>query len=367
MELDKHKIDILCALSETKKKGKGNTDYQNYILFYSGAEKDQRAKAGVGILVHRKFKDNIVDARYLNSHIMYVTLKLGIEVLYMISVYCPDINKPKAERSCFFEELQEVLDSLPKKSKVFIIGDLNSRIGNTIIPGVMQRFNEDVLNDNGEMLITTCAENELRINNTFFQPKQSQKFTFDNTRNQNSSIDFIISNREVHPSQIFDIRTLTSANTEGKLIAEPVEDEENVDKVWDEIRTSIIESAKEAIGVRRVNLNGRKQTKPWFTNDIKILAKQKKKAFLRYINAKTREAYDEYKLVRNRVNGSIKDLKKEYWEHFSSEMENDLYGGQKKIWKVLRKCKRDINGDIQVNNIRPEQWKEFIAGLSKKE
>lgn len=32
----------------------------------------------------------------------------------------------------------------------------------------MQRFNENVINDNGKMLIAVCAQNELRINNTLY-------------------------------------------------------------------------------------------------------------------------------------------------------------------------------------------------------
>lgn len=64
-----HNIDI-CALSETKKKGKGNAKYQNYILFYSEVEKNSRAKAGVDILVHKKFENIIDEIEYLNQNII---------------------------------------------------------------------------------------------------------------------------------------------------------------------------------------------------------------------------------------------------------------------------------------------------------
>ncbi|KAH1006887.1 hypothetical protein HUJ05_007578 [Dendroctonus ponderosae] len=57
-----------------------------------------------------------------------------------------------------------------------------------------------------------CALNELRINNTFFQHKPQHKFTFENTRGQKSIIDYIITNRNIHPSQVLDVRALSSAN-----------------------------------------------------------------------------------------------------------------------------------------------------------
>jgi len=58
MDLIKHRIDI-CGLSETKKKGKGSIRYQNYILFYSGSNKNQRAHAGIGIIIHEIFEKYI--------------------------------------------------------------------------------------------------------------------------------------------------------------------------------------------------------------------------------------------------------------------------------------------------------------------
>lgn len=44
----------ICALSETKKKGKGNLRYREYILIYSGKEKNKRAISGVGLLIHER-------------------------------------------------------------------------------------------------------------------------------------------------------------------------------------------------------------------------------------------------------------------------------------------------------------------------
>lgn len=54
-QLKKYNIQI-AALTEMKMKGKVNNELDNYILFYSGVEKHIRAKAGVGIAVHKKLK-----------------------------------------------------------------------------------------------------------------------------------------------------------------------------------------------------------------------------------------------------------------------------------------------------------------------
>jgi hypothetical protein len=42
MELERCKIDI-CAVNETKRKGKGIILYKDYILMYSGVGREKRA------------------------------------------------------------------------------------------------------------------------------------------------------------------------------------------------------------------------------------------------------------------------------------------------------------------------------------
>lgn len=63
IEMKEYKIDI-CALSETKRKNKGDLSYPEYILKYSGNEKHKRATAGVGILIKEKYRQNIKDTLY---------------------------------------------------------------------------------------------------------------------------------------------------------------------------------------------------------------------------------------------------------------------------------------------------------------
>ncbi|XP_057671207.1 craniofacial development protein 2-like [Diorhabda carinulata] len=375
LEIEKNKIDF-CAHSETKKKGKGSQRYQNYILFYSGVDKNLRARGGVGLLVNKKFEKDIKEVQYISHSIIQITVELANERTHLLSIYAPDVRKPKEEREAFFDALQATLDKITSKDKVFIMGDFNSRIGNTVIPGIMHSFNEDAVNDNGDILIDVCALNELRINNTYFDQKEQQKYTFANTRGQKSTIDYIITNRKVHPSQILDVRVLTSANIgtqhglvlckyhvshiikkrktpnyvskfnieslkdesikylyqnrlREKIVQNPLKETDNVEAAWEKLKNKIKNSAKESLGKRTIDTN-RTHNKPWFTLEIKELANEKKKAYIKYIINRTQEEYEVYKRVRNRTTNTIKELKKTYWENFSVEMEHDLYGGQKK-------------------------------------
>lgn len=95
---------------------------------------------------------------------------------------------------------------------MIILGDSNARMGNSAIPGVEQRFNKNTLNDNGQLMINLRTFNEMRIYNTLFDHKDQYEFTFRYTRGLQYTIDYILTNRYLHPCQILDVETLNSAN-----------------------------------------------------------------------------------------------------------------------------------------------------------
>lgn len=44
-------------------------------------------------------------------------------------------------------------------------------------------------------------------------------------------------------------------------------------------------------------------------------------------------------------------------------MEHDLYGAQKRIWNMIRKRKKQVNEEVQINNITPEIWIKHFGNL----
>lgn len=76
--------------------------------------------------------------------------------MHIIGVYAPEDCKTNEEKEQFYKELQKTINSFQNKDPVIILGDFNARIGNNIIPGTKQRFNEDVSKwtlDSGDRLI----------------------------------------------------------------------------------------------------------------------------------------------------------------------------------------------------------------------
>lgn len=409
IELDGKKIDI-CALSETKRKGAGSVMRGNYLLIYKGVDKSERAHAGVGMLVHKNLIDNIIDIDYISERILKVIIYLGREKLNLISIYAPDTSRGKPERDTFYESLQKVIDTIPAREKLVMMGDWNARVGNNVVPGIKNRFNEPTLNDSGEELIEFCAINELRINNTFFDHPLQQKITWTNRRGQASMIDFIISNRHVHPQQILDVRTLSSADAgtqhglvlcelridfsqrkqqpvifeklcvekmsdpsirsfyrsrlHGKLESVPDEDL-TANELWRHVKSKVLEAAGEAVGWRKVNRNRTDTRTPWFCDEVRDAARSKKEAFLQYKSNPTPEEYEKYKRVRNSMNQRIRKIKEGYWESYTKGMEHDFYGAQRKMWNALRNQRKEICEFRQAHHIRKEEWHTYFTELYK--
>ncbi|XP_056645027.1 craniofacial development protein 2-like [Diorhabda sublineata] len=303
LEIKGHKLDI-CALSETKKKGKGNSKYGNYILIYSGKNKNERATSGVGLLLHESYENQISNIIYVNDRILQVTINLQkSRPTHIISIYAPDSSKTQADIDIFYQTLQTVLDGIPNHDEIIILGDFNARIGDELIPGIKNRFNAETINESGEKMIQLCILNELRINNTFYPHKPQHKYTFENTRGHKSTIDYIITNKNIHPTRIQDTRSLTSANAgtnhqlvmakmrttiqpikevsklnieslsdestnclyqqrlREKIAANNIQETDDIETAWTKLRTNILQAAEEARGRRTIKKGGRINTK----------------------------------------------------------------------------------------------------------
>ena len=58
----------------------------------------------------------------------------------VIQVYAPTSNTEEAEVEQFYEDLQDLLDLIPPKDVLFIIGDWNAKVGSQEIAGRTGKF-----------------------------------------------------------------------------------------------------------------------------------------------------------------------------------------------------------------------------------
>ena len=63
------------------------------------------------------------------------------------------------------------MDGLSTRNYVVVLGDLNARVGNGEVEGVVGKYGVPGENENGERLLDMCVEQELVIGNNFSRRK----------------------------------------------------------------------------------------------------------------------------------------------------------------------------------------------------
>ena len=91
---------------------------------------------------------------------------------------CPNQYHEEAEVERFYEDLQDLLEHIPKKDVLFITGDCNAKVGSQEAPGVTGKFGLGIWNEAGQRLTEFCQENALVITNTLFQQHKRRLYTW---------------------------------------------------------------------------------------------------------------------------------------------------------------------------------------------
>ena len=160
-------INIL-GISELKWTGMGEFNLYDQYIYYCGQESLKRI--GVALIVTKSLKCS-TGVKFKNDRMILVCFQGKPFNITAIQVYAPITNAKEAEVEQFYDDLQELLELIPKKEKdvIFIIGDWNTKVGSQEIPGVTGKFGLEVQNEAGQRLTEFCQENRLVIANTFIQ------------------------------------------------------------------------------------------------------------------------------------------------------------------------------------------------------
>ena len=111
----------------------------------------------------------------------------------VIQVYALTSNTEEAEVEQFYEDLQDLLELIPKKDVLFIIGDWNAKVGSQETLGVTGKFGLGMWNEVGQRLVEFCQENALVIANTLFQQHKRRLYTWTSPDGQHQNqIDYIL-------------------------------------------------------------------------------------------------------------------------------------------------------------------------------
>nr|VZH98224.1 unnamed protein product [Spirometra erinaceieuropaei] len=188
-ELARNKVDI-AALSETRFSEHGQLEEVGvgYTFFWSGRPRAERREAGVAFAIRNDIVGRLPCLpQGINDRLMSLRLPLwGGKFATIISAYAPTMTNPDAVRDKFYEDLHALLATVSKADKLIVLGDFNARVGtdHTAWRGVLGPHGLRGSNDNGLLLIRTCAEHRLTLTNTFICLPVQEKATWRHPRSR---------------------------------------------------------------------------------------------------------------------------------------------------------------------------------------
>ena len=112
--------------------GEFNSD--DHYIYYCGHESLRRN--GAAIIVNKRVRNAVLGCNLKNDRMISVRFQAKPFNITVIQVYAPTSNAEEAEAGWFYEDLQDLLELIPKKDVLFIIGDWNARVGSQEIPRI---------------------------------------------------------------------------------------------------------------------------------------------------------------------------------------------------------------------------------------
>ena len=105
---------------------------------------------GISIIVNKRVRNAVLGCNLKNDRMISVRFHGKPFNITVIQVDAPTSNAEEAEVKQFYEDLQDLLELIPQKGVLFIIGDWNAKVGSQETPGVTGKFGLGVHNEAGK-------------------------------------------------------------------------------------------------------------------------------------------------------------------------------------------------------------------------
>ncbi|KAK3524337.1 hypothetical protein QTP70_027959 [Hemibagrus guttatus] len=110
--------------------------------------------------------------------------------------YAPQVGCELEEKERFWNELDEVMESIPTSKRVVIGADFNGHVGegNTSDEEVMGKFGVKERNLEGQMVVDFAKRMDMAVVNTYFQKREEHRVTY-KSGGRRTQVDYILCRR----------------------------------------------------------------------------------------------------------------------------------------------------------------------------
>ena len=119
-EMERVNIDIL-GISELQWTRMGEFNSDDHYIYYCGQESLRRN--GVALTVNKRIQNAVLGCNLKNNRMIFVHFQGKLFNIRVIQDYAPTTNAEEAEVEWLYEFLHDLLELIPKRDVLFIIGD----------------------------------------------------------------------------------------------------------------------------------------------------------------------------------------------------------------------------------------------------
>ena len=419
-------LDVL-VMSETKLRGKGERSFGKVVGRVSGVSESERwAREGVGIIVGEEWKGCVKEWKEISSRLMYVRMIVGESKYVIVGAYGPGSERKKDERESFWFDLGELVGSFESDEIVCVLGDLNARVGNVKVQGVIGDYGVPGMNESGEWMVDWCMQHEMTVCNTLFKKRDVHKYTWVRKVRgeiaESALMDYMCISGK-YKARVTDVNVLRAAGDvqsdhhlvvckvkvkRGRAPPPPRGEVREVVKVerlkndgckeefesglkeewlvhkervvgsveeeWMAFKNAVTRCASGACGMKRLSKRGIRKGSEWWNEEVESLVRYKKDMYKRWLQNKCNETYERYKVVRNEVKRAVRRAKKEADVRWGEKLVEDFSSNKKMFWREVKRtrkgpevkeeCVKDRNGQVLSESEEVcERWREYFDGL----
>lgn len=412
-EKSRYKIQIL-GICETRWKESGEiiTHKGNYIIHCgtrSGGE------SGVALMIDNNIKRSLIEWKPISDRIITARFKTKFKNITIIQCYAPTEVKDDDEKDAFYEQLNVVLEEIPRSDIKVMMGDFNAKVGANQDRDLFKFVGPHglgVRNENGQRLIDICIEHDLAIGGTLFPHKDIHKYTWQSPQGPSvrNQIDHICISCKWKKS-LLDVRTWRGADINsdhilltGDIRLRPVavrnkfkarKHKVNLQKLktentkrellneLDNMKNEPNTKYNIQVKLRQVSQTtlGRaiKERKEWISDNTWDLINQRRAAWQRYIAKPCFRLKNKYNAIEKKVKKATRRDKRKYFNNIANEAQmaantNNTRELYRKINELAPKSishkypVKDKNGNILVNKIdQVHRWKEYFSETSNQQ
>ena len=363
------RIDLL-ALSESRWPGQGVSRIRSTTILHSGSPSAHIHGVAIALSPQARSSWEAAGSVFIptSERILSIRLKTHFGFATVVAVYAPtnptnSTSEASAASVAFYDQLQSVVASAPRRDMVIVLGDFNARVGSG--PGhrspAIGPHCLDECNGNGMRLLDFCACNGLVVTNTWFQHKPLHQATWyrngDRSRDGHLLDYVLISNR--FRNSVLDTRVYRStylesdhelvistlrfkikakrhrlSSTPRRLTRNPPD---SVRESFKEILSAALYSNSTRCGVEESwvafrDAMGRacealpelppRAEADWVTDELRSLTRKKRDAWLRLCgNTSDDSLRQEYQRLRKLTKAAAERARNNWWSEKAAEAE----------------------------------------------